>query len=135
MPKSHLTKTRLVTAYVSMIMLTNMLWYHVVVPSYYILYLHGREMKQDTKYFSIVYYITGVLDEFTFSLLIVMASIIHNFSGGRRWSKTSSRNMSSSPTSSPNKIRRSNSAESKAPSLHLMTDDLLEDKIGYFKAR
>ena len=86
-PKSHLKKTRYVTAYVATIMLTNMLWYHIALPSYYILFLHAKEVEPETKYFQIVYYATGILDEFTFSLLVVMASVLHHFLGGRRWSK------------------------------------------------
>ena len=133
-PRSHITKTRYLTAYVSTIMLINMLWYHLVLPSYYVLYLHARHLGPTTKYFKVVYYTTGVLDEMTFSLLFVMALVLHHFLGGRKWSKKN-KLYRESDCSSPGKFRRSNSAESKVPSLHLMSDELIEDKISYFKHR
>ena len=134
MPRSHIYKTRYLTAYVSTIMLINMLWYHLALPSYYVLYLHARPLEPTTKYFTVVYYTTGVLDELSFSLLFVMALVLHHFLGGRRWSKRNSAGRESD-CSSPGKFRRSNSEESKVPSLHLMSDELIEDKISYFKHR
>ena len=85
--RQHILKTRLVTAYVSTIMVTNMCFYHFVLPYYYILLLGAEEPTPDSEYMDVIYYATGVLDEATFSLLLIMAYILHSFAKGseRRW--------------------------------------------------
>ena len=61
-------------------MITNMCFYHLLLPYYYILLLNGRDPTPNSEYIDLIYYATGVLDEATFALLLIMAYILHSFS-------------------------------------------------------
>ena len=128
--KRHINKVKLMAVYVSASMVTTMIWYHFFLPYYYMILLHGREPSSDDVAFAAVWYTTGVFDEFTFSLLLIMAYVLHKFSNGgiRKDNERTSRAGSQWE-------QRSRSLESKPPIETLIRETEIDDQIRYNRHR
>ena len=121
--KRHINKVKLMAFYVSASMVSNMIWYHFFLPYYYMIKLHGRDPSSEDVAFSAVWYTTGFLDEVTFTLLLLMAYVLHKFSnGGIRRENISSRAGSTWE-------QRSRSLESKAQVETLIRETEIDDQI------
>ena len=69
------------TSFVCFVMLCSSLWFNLIRPFYYIIYLSAAvpSIHMHDKYLPTVYYTTMVLNEMTFCLFLGMAYIIISF--------------------------------------------------------
>ena len=71
-------------AYVICVTVLSLVFYHFLLPAYYVLVLHAAP-PADAKYFDVIYYFTCALNEIVFTLLMLMGYVLHIL--GRRTKK------------------------------------------------